>query len=117
MKILANVTGVSDSRIAIPGPTNAPLGKLDYLLGRVSSVPSAGKGKFFADMMGFSDEGLDAALRLHLKDNLSGMIRNAKGNFEVIAPMRGSSGLVAQVKSVWQIVEGKFQFITAHPVQ
>jgi hypothetical protein len=116
MKILANVTGVSESRIAIPGPTNAPLGKLDYLLGRVASVESAGKGKFFGDMMGFADKALDAALRSHLQDNLSGLTRNAKGNFEVVGSMKGPSGLVAQVKSVWQIVNGKFQFITAHMV-
>ena len=117
LKVLANVTGVSDSRIAIPGPTNAPLGKLDYLLGRVSSVPSAGKGKFFDDMMGFSDKTLDAALRSHLQDHASSMTRNAKGFFEVVGSMSGPSGLVAQVRSVWQIVNGKFQFITAHMVK
>jgi hypothetical protein len=56
--------------IIIPGPRNSPYGKLDYLLGRVPSPVSVGKGQFFAGVMGFTDESLAAALTAHLQENL-----------------------------------------------
>ncbi len=115
-------TGSGDSefidpeRIRIPGPTNSKFGKLDYLLGRViGNQDSVGKGKFFAVMMGFTDDSLARALRAHLVGNASSLAR--QGNRIVaVGEMTGPSGLTRVVTSVWQRpADGFIDLITAIP--
>lgn len=67
------------ARFVIPGPAASPYGKLDYLFGRVlDSEASAGKGGFFAGVMGFSDETLTDALLTHAIENFAAATRKGR---------------------------------------
>lgn len=103
--------------IFIPGPTNSPYGKMDYLLGKVpGNQDSIGKGGYFAGTLGFkfTDE-LASAMQNHLKDNFATAV--IKGNkMEVIAPITGPNGITANVKAAWQVrSDGSLSFVTALP--
>ena len=103
------------SQIRIPGPRNSPFGKLDYLLGRVPSQESRGKGIWFADRMGFTDEDLELALRQHLIDNFEGAtIRGSR--ITVNGAITTPGGRRPTLRSVWQVMpDGSVDFITAFP--
>ncbi|RME60291.1 hypothetical protein D6779_02455, partial [Candidatus Parcubacteria bacterium] len=102
------------SKIRIPGPRNSPFGKVDYLLGRVPSVKSKGKGGFFKGVLGFGDD-LAPALNRHLVENFSQA--TVQGNrIRVVGNLRGPNGKIATVQSVWQITtDGFVDLITAFP--
>jgi len=105
--------------VTIPGPRNSPFGKLDYLLGLVpGNVASAGKGQFFAGVLGFSQKTLESALQSHLLSNLEKAVLDGS-KVRVVAPMVGANGVKANVLSVWQVVEVNgqrfYQLITAQP--
>jgi hypothetical protein len=112
-------------KVRIPGPRNAPLGKLDYLLGRAASDDSRAKGRFFRDVLGFTDETLDAALRKHLADNYSHVTTFRPGSydpatiqFEVRGPITGPNGKTVQVISAWQVTtDGFIDLVTAYPAK
>jgi hypothetical protein len=107
------------ARIWIPGPTNSPFGKLDYLLGRVAgNTGSITKGRLFGEVLGFTDETLDSALRSHLIDNFGNAIQDSSRGypaFIVEGTMTGSNGVTRQIQTVWQILEdGTYSFVTAY---
>jgi hypothetical protein len=85
------------------------------LLSRVPGTASAGKGRFFADLLGFSDDSLAAALTAHLADNLSAATID-NDRMVIDAPLVGPSGRTAIVRSAWQrLPDGSISFITACP--
>jgi RHS repeat-associated protein len=102
-------------RVRIPGPRNATQGKIDYLLGRVASEESLGKGGFFRGVMDFTDDSLEAALRVHLSENFSAAI--IQGNrIKVVGSMVSPGGRIANVRSVWQVTDDGFiDLVTAFP--
>jgi hypothetical protein len=57
------------TKVRIPGPRNSAQGKLDYLLGKVPSQESVGKGGFFEGVLGFDKSTLGSALERHLIEN------------------------------------------------
>jgi hypothetical protein len=101
----------------VPGPTNSPYGKMDYLLGKIpGNQDSIGKGGFFGGTLGYnSGDDLSAAMQMHLKDNFRSAV--IKGNkIEVTAPMTGPNGVTANVKAVWQAQPGgAISLVTALP--
>ncbi|MAU21643.1 MAG: hypothetical protein CMH13_14085 [Martelella sp.] len=103
--------------IKIPGPTNSPYGKMDYLLGKVpGNQDSIGKGGYFEGALGFkSSDELASAMESHLKDNFSDAV--ITGNkVEVTAPITGPNGVTANVKAAWQVkADGSVSFVTAFP--
>jgi hypothetical protein len=103
--------------ITIPGPTNSPYGKMDYLLGKVpGNQDSIGKGGYFGGTLGFkSGDDLAGAMQTHLKDNFgSAVIKGSK--VEVTAPITGPNGVTANVKAAWQVKpDGSVSFVTAFP--
>jgi hypothetical protein len=104
------------NRINTVGAGNSALDKLDYLMGKVASKTSEGKGGFFVGQMGHTRETLDAALRVHLIENFDKSVTNALGNIEVRGLMSGPNGFIARVLSVWQVLaDGTIRLITAHP--
>ena len=118
MKVLDALGGDGSSHINIPGPRNAAMGKLDYLLGNVANAESRGKGGFFAGVMGFSAKTLDAAIRSHFAENFAeNGVLQANGRLAVTGQMTGANGVVATVKTVWQWVESTktWDLITATP--
>jgi RHS repeat-associated protein len=112
------------SRIVIPGPRNSPLGKTDYLLGRVDHPDSISKGDVFGRQMGFSDESLAQALRRHLIANYDRAAKVRGGHsageiqFEVTGPMTGPNGATFNITSAWVLrSDGNFELVTAHPAR
>ena len=103
--------------ITIPGPTNSPYGKMDYLLGKVpGNQDSIGKGGYFEGTLGFkSGDDLARAMRTQLQDNFgSAVIKGSK--VEVTAPITGPNGVTANVKAAWQVKpDGSVSFVTAFP--
>jgi RHS repeat-associated protein len=107
------------SAITIPGPVNSAFGKIDYLLGNVttgdSAALSAGKGGFFSGVMGYDQTTLGPALQNQLIDNFGSATINGN-RISVVGPMSGPSGTTANVLSAWQVTpSGSVSFITAFP--
>jgi len=107
------------SAITIPGPVNSAFGKIDYLLGNVttgdSAALSAGKGGFFSGVMGYDQTTLGPALQNQLIDNFGSATINGN-RISVVGPMTGPSGTTANVLSAWQVTpSGSVSFITAFP--
>ncbi|TYC60064.1 hypothetical protein FMN50_08435 [Rhodobacterales bacterium] len=103
--------------ITIPGPTNSPYGKMDYLLGKVPGSPeSAGKGGYFGAELGFrSNEELANAMRSHLETNFGTAIITGH-KIEVTAPLVGPNGAMRNVKAAWMLKsDGSVSFVTAFP--
>lgn len=73
-----------------------------------------GKGRFFGDVLGFSKDTLGTALKSHLLDNLGSAVADGT-RVTVEATMTGANGRTANVVSVWQLVDGAYQLITAVP--
>lgn len=109
------------SQISIPGPTNSPYGKVDYLLGKVpGSQESIGKGGFFAGVLGFTDDTMAPALQQHLLDNFGSaeFYTRQTSRASVTGIMRGVNGREARVTSVWELLEdGTYRFITVTPAK
>ena len=105
------------TKISVPGPTNSPYGKMNYLLGKVpGNQDSIGKGGYFGGTLGFkSGVGLSTAMQGHLKNNFGSAV--IKGNKIVItAPITGPNGVTANVKAAWQVKpDGRVGFVTAFP--
>ena len=104
----------------IPGPVSSQWGKLDYLLGEVTSgaraAESAGKGGFFKGVLGFTHDSLGAALKDHFAANFGNAVKNDKGLYELTGKMTGANGVVATVKTVWEKVgENAYKLVTAVP--
>lgn len=100
--------------IEIPGPTNSPYGKVDYLLDNVPG--KTGKGGFFRGVMGFDETNLEPALRTHFSEHAASGVINERGFLEVTGSMTGANGRVANVTTVWQRNDrGVWQLITAQP--
>ena len=93
---------------------------MDYLLGRVDSAASIGKGKFFRDILGFTDETLESALTKHLIDNFDNAIfGNTKAgglSIEIVGEIVGPNGNTSLIKTVWEVLEdGTCKLVTSHP--
>lgn len=123
VQALGGQGGGAAPEIHVPGPTNSPYGKVDYLLGNVPNNPeSLGKGGFFRKHLGFDEAGLEAALRQHVERNPGVRVPPPPGSppgsnprLVVEGPMKGPAA-TANVKTVWQITpDGKVSFVTATP--
>jgi RHS repeat-associated protein len=72
LEALAMPPGPSPSAV-FPGPARSGWDKMDYVLGKVTSGPSAadslGKGKFFAGVLGFTRDTMGNALKSHFGAN------------------------------------------------
>jgi hypothetical protein len=119
----SGLPGYDAGKVRIPGPRDSDLGKLDFLLGRVAGEKSRSRGEIFKDILGFTDQTLDAALRKHLADNYSRAAKIRPGKFdtvllqfEVTGPMTGPNGKTMQITTAWQVTtDGFIDFVTAVP--
>jgi hypothetical protein len=112
--------GIERIETVIPGPTNSRWGKVDFLLGNVTegaqAQASAGRGKFFGDLLGFDEHSLGPALQSQFSRNIGTLTQQANGNYAVTGTITGPSGVTANIVTIWQkLPNGTFQFITAIP--